>query len=458
MSVTATITPANTQLGGPFAPLRESTFRTIWSASLFSNFGQLILGVGAAWEMTRLSSSASMVALVQTALMLPLVIMSVPAGAVADMLDRRKIAMVGLGFSVICSVILTILAYLGYSTPWVLLAFCSLIGAGVALYSPAWQASIREQVEPEHLPAAVALGSVSYNVARSFGPALGGIIVAAAGAQAAFGVNAVCYVPLFIAFLFWKRRHVASRLPPERLDRAIQSGMRYAVHSPTIRVVLFRVFLFGLAGASYFSLGALVARNLLHGTASTFGLLLGCGGVGAVAGALAIGTVRERLGAEAASRLCALASAIALASAGFSSHVLITSLCFFLAGGANMLIIGLMNVTVQLSAPRWVTARILSLFSSALTAGIAIGAIVWGEVANGWGIDIAMMASGSALFVTMLVGFVLPMPQSSTDDFEPVVPGSDPNVALDLTLRSGPISLEIDYHVDPAKARDFTAS
>src|SRR5450432_2579287 len=154
-------------------PLREPTYRRIWSASVLSNFGQLILGVGAAWEMTRLTTSASMVALVQTALMLPMMLVSVPAGAVADMFDRRKIAIIGLSFSTVCAAVLTTLALNGLTNAWMLLAFCSLIGAGVALYSPAWSASISEQVTPEHLPAAIALGSISYNVARSFGPAVG---------------------------------------------------------------------------------------------------------------------------------------------------------------------------------------------------------------------------------------------------------------------------------------------
>ncbi|PZU57413.1 MAG: MFS transporter, partial [Sphingobium sp.] len=231
--------------GGSFAPLREPVFRRIWTASLLSNFGQLILGVGAAWEMTRMSASPSMVALVQTALMLPLMLVTLPAGAFADMFDRRRIAMSGLAFSMACAALLTFLAWTGHSSPWMLLAFCSLIGAGVALYSPAWQASISEQVGPRLLPAAVALGTISYNVARSFGPALGGIIVLAAGAHAAFAINAICYLPLFLAFFAWQRRHVPARLPPEQFHRAMVSGMRYALHAGAIRTVLLRAFLFG---------------------------------------------------------------------------------------------------------------------------------------------------------------------------------------------------------------------
>jgi MFS family permease len=201
---------------GTFAPLRVPLYRRIWTASLLSNFGQLILGVGAAWEMTRMATSPGMVALVQTAMMLPLMLVALPAGALADMFDRRKIAMAGLLVASFFASILALLSYLGLTTPWMLLAFCTLIGTGVALYGPAWQASIGEQVEPALVPKAIALGSISYNVARSFGPALGGVIVLAAGAETAFAINALCYVPLLLVFLFWRRIPVPSRLPPEQ--------------------------------------------------------------------------------------------------------------------------------------------------------------------------------------------------------------------------------------------------
>ncbi len=447
--------PVNEKPVGMFEPLRDRAFRTIWSASLLTNFGQLILGVGAAWEMTRLTSSPSMVALVQTAMMLPLMFIAVPAGAVADMFDKRKIAMTGLGFSMLCSATLSTLALLGYTTPWLLFGFCSLIGAGVALYSPAWQASIRDQVAPEQLPAAVALGSLSYNVARSFGPAIGGLIVLAAGAQAAFAVNTFGYLPLILAFLFWERKHVPSRLPPERLDRAIVSGGRYALHSPAVRTVLIRSFAFGLSGASTAALAPLIARTLLKGDASTFGLLLGASGVGAVVGALSVSKVSSTLGAEKAIRLFALVSGASIIACGFSGNLFVTCALLFIAGGTSILTIALLNVSVQMAVPRWVTARALSLFSSALTGGIAIGSIVWGSVASAKGVDVALMASGGALLFTPLLGFWLPLSEEAIDGVEPVEIGNEPEVALKLSMRSGPISVAVDYRVDPASAREF---
>jgi MFS family permease len=455
LRVTATAELIERPSSGALAPLREKTFRTIWTASLFSNFGQLVLGVGAAWEMTRLTSSPAMVAYVQTAMMIPLMFIAVPAGAIADMFDHRKTAMAGLGVSVICSAVLAVLVALGFTTPWTLLIFCAFIGAGVALFTPAWQASVREQVSPEQLHAAVALGAVSYNVARSFGPALGGLIVVAAGAQAAFGVNAVCYIPLFMAYFFWKRVKVPSRLPPERIDRAILSGARYAFHSSPIRIVLIRAVMFGLASAAYAAMGPLIARDLLHGDAGTYGLLLGAAGVGAVAGAFAISKMRELFTTEAAVRIAMIASAVALAIIGLSHNVALTCFGFLIIGGSNILTAGMLNVTVQLFAPRWVTARVLSLFSSSLTGGIAIGSVIWGQVAQNWNVEVAVLASGVVVFLCAMMGFLRPIPESSKTGIEPVELGNTPDVALDLTLRSGPVMIEIDYVVDPERARDF---
>jgi MFS family permease len=447
----------STAAGGSatFAPLREPTFRRIWTASLFSSFGQLIIGVGAAWEMTRLSNDPAMVALVQTAMMLPLMLVALPAGAVADMFDRRKIALAGLGFSILASAALTAIALLGLTTPWLLLAFCVLIGAGVALYAPSWQASIGEQVSEEHLPAAIGLGTISYNLARSFGPAIGGLVVLAFGAQAAFAITAAFYVPLWLAFYAWQRQHVPSRLPPERIDRAIASGGRYARHSPPIRTVLTRVFVFAVASASAAALTPLVAKDLLGGNAATFGLLLGAQGVGAVLGALIMGDLRSRFSTEAIVRFCTLATAIALVVVGLSTSLVVTCIALFIGGGCNIVGFAQLNVTVQLTAPRWVTARALSLYSSALTGGIALGAWIWGAVAKGNDVTVAFIASGAAVAATLLLSWLLPLPQADDEDTDSIGIGEDPEVALGLTMRSGPIVVEIEYDVDPEQAREF---
>jgi MFS family permease len=441
---------------GAFAPLREKTFRTIWIASLFSNFGQLILGVGAAWEMVRLSNnSPSMVALVQTALMLPLMLVALPAGAVADMFDRRKIALTGLGFAVIASTVLTTLAFLGLTTPWMLLGFLVLVGGGVALYSPSWQASIGEQVSQENLPQAVALGTISYNVARSFGPALGGLIVLAFGAKAAFGINATFYIPLWLAFFAWTRRHVPSRLPPERIDRAIITGARYALHSPPVRVVLIRALAFGFTTATSSALAPLVAKNMLHGNAGIYGVLLGATGIGAVLGAVFVGDLRHRMSTETAVRILAVGGGASLIVIGLSHMLWLTCAAFFVQGACSILISSALNVTVQLSAPRWVTARALSLYSSAMTGGVALGAWIWGMVAAHYDVAFALIASGIAAGATAALGLVFSLQDADEIDTSSVDIGYEPEVALGLTMRSGPVVIEVEYDVDPAQAREF---
>jgi len=444
-----------TSAPGALAPLREGPFRRIWSASVLSNFSQLFLGVGAAWEMTRLNDSPSMVALVQTAMMLPLMTVTLPAGAIADMFDKRKTAMAGLAFASASAAGLTVVAHLDMLTPWLLLAFCALTGAGVALFVPAWQASIPEQVSRQNLPAAVGLGTISFNIARSFGPAVGGLIVLAAGAKMVFGLTSLLYAPLLIAFFLWKREIVPSRLPPERIDRAIIGGARYALHSPSIRTSLARVFLFGLMSAASAALAPLVAKDLLGGDASVFGILLGSQGAGAVLGALFVSHLRHRFSTESTIRVCAIICGLAIACIGLSPTLLLTCMAYFVVGSTNILSIALLNVSVQLSAPRWVTARALALFSSSITAGFGIGALIWGLVANMEGVTAAFVVSGVAVMLTSLLGYALPLTRDQEGEDPSVSPSGDPKDSLGLNLRSGPIVVEIEYDVDPAAARDF---
>ena len=303
---------------GVAAPLRHTVFRRIWLASLLSNLGLLIQGVGAAWAMTQMTSSADKVALVQTALMLPIMLISMPAGAIADMYDRRIVALVSLSIALVGATALAVLAWLGLVTPEILLAFCFIVGSGMALFGPAWQSSVSEQVPAETLPSAVALNGISYNIARSFGPAIGGIVVATAGAVAAFAINAVLYIPLLVVLFLWRRTSEPSRLPRERLNRAIVSGVRYIANSPSIRIVLARTLVTGLIGGSVSALMPLVARDLLHGGAQTYGIMLGAFGMGAVIGALNIAEVRKRMSGEAAVRACTLSMAGAIAAVALS--------------------------------------------------------------------------------------------------------------------------------------------
>jgi MFS family permease len=396
---------------GVAAPLRHTTFRRIWLASLLSNLGLLIQAVGAAWAMTQMTSSADKVALVQTALMLPVMLISMPAGAIADMYDRRIVSMVSLSVALSGATALTVLAWLGLVTPTTLLVFCFIVGSGMALFGPAWQSSVSEQVPTETLPSAVALNGISYNIARSFGPAIGGIVVATAGAVAAFAANAVLYIPLLVVLFLWRRENKPSRLPRERLNRAIVSGVRYIANSPPIKIVLARTLITGLIGGSVSALMPLVTRDLLHGGAQTYGIMLGAFGMGAVIGALNITEVRKRLGGEAAIRACAISMGGSIAAVALSHQRVLTAAALVVAGAAWMLAVALFNIGVQLSAPRWVAGRSLAAFQASISGGIAIGSWGWGRLTDAAGVEAALLVSAILMLLSPLLGFWLKMPR-----------------------------------------------
>jgi len=443
--------------GGIFSPLRHAVFRRIWTASLLSNLGILVLGVGAAWTMTQISSSADMVALVQTSLMLPVALVSTPAGAIADMFDRRIVGLVALSIALAGAISLSALAWLGFVTPVLLLVACFIIGSGMALFGPAWQASVSEQVPAEALPSAVALNGISYNIARSFGPAIGGIIVASAGAVAAFATNALLYLPLLIVLFLWRRVKEPSRLPPERMARAVISGVRYIVHSPPIRIVLGRTLVTGIAGGSVSALMPIVTRDLLHGGAQTYGVMLGTFGMGAVIGALNISALRGRVGDEVSIRLCMIVMGVCVAVVAISRWPALTGTALVFAGAAWTASVTVFNVGVQLAAPRWVAGRALAAYQAAISGGIALGSWAWGSIANVVGVEGALLISGATLFASPVLGLWIRMPTVSGPNELSLDVLADPEMRLSLTPRSGPIVIEIEYRVDPAKARLFYA-
>lgn len=442
------------KLDGITAPLRYATFRRIWLASLLSNLGILIQGVGAAWAMTELTSSADKIALVQTALMLPVMLIAMPAGAIADMYDRRVVALVALSIALCGATGLTSLDWLGLTRPNLLLIFCFVVGGGMALMGPAWQSSVSEQVPADSLPAAVTLNGISYNIARSFGPAIGGIVVATAGTVAAFALNALLYLPLIVALFLWKREAEPSRLPRERLSRAIISGVRYITNSPSIKIVLTRTMVTGVIGGSVTALMPLVARDLLHGGAQTYGIMLGALGFGSVIGALYIGEMRRRMSGEAAVRACTLSMGGAIAAIALSREPILTAAALILAGSVWTITWTLFNIGVQLSAPRWVAGRSLAAWQVAFSGGIAMGSWGWGRLTDAAGVEIALLVSAALMLLSPMLGLWLRMPRINArgEDAEPL---ADPEVRLPLSYRSGPLVVEIEYRVAPENARAF---
>lgn len=272
----------------PWAPLRHPLFRWLWIASVASNIGTWFQNVGASWLMATISSSPTMVALVQAATSLPMFLLSLPAGAIADVLDRRRLLLVSQTWMMLAAAGLTISTALDATTPWLLLSFTFLLGLGAALNGPAWQSSIPELVPREDLPAAVTLGSIAFNIARAAGPALAGLVVAAAGPALTFLVNAVSFLGVVIVIFFWRRPGEETVLPAERILGAMTTGLRYVRHAPEVIAPIVRGFTFILCGASLWALLPLVAREDLKTGPAEYGLLLGALGAGAVASAMVL--------------------------------------------------------------------------------------------------------------------------------------------------------------------------
>ncbi len=427
----------------------------MWLASLISNLGLFILSVGAAWIMTQLTSSPTMIAMVQTALMLPVALFSVASGALADMFDRRKLAMIALSISMAGTGALTIAAHAGHITAWLLLLLCFVVGSGTALLWPAWGASVNEQVPNEVLPAAVALNGISYNVARSFGPAIGGVIVASAGSVSAFAIAAVFYIPLLGVLYRWNRKSEASRLPPESLGRAVISGFRFVLNSPPVRMVIIRTLVAALAGGSVAALLPLIARDLLGGGAQLFGLLLGAFGIGSVFGALNVGRLRAIFSGQVCVRLSSFGMGFAVVVVALSRLPILTGVALLLFGAAWTACMMILNVSVQMSAPRWVAARALASYQAAVAAGVALGGWGWGALANSFGVDQALLLSAAALIASPALGRWIRVPAIAGLAGGAADTLADPEMRLPLTARSGPIVIEIEYRVDTQQARLF---
>ncbi|MDX3899838.1 MAG: MFS transporter [Sphingobium sp.] len=437
------------------SPLSIPIFRAVWIASMASNFGGLIQSVGASWMMMSLSRSEQMVALVQASTTLPIMLLSLAAGAIADNYDRRLVMLGAQFFMLLVSAGLALAAWAGWLSPWALLGFTFLIGCGTALNGPAWQASVGEMVPRVALPNAVALNSMGFNIARSVGPAVGGVIVAAAGAAAAFLTNALSYVGLIAVLVRWRPEGSASPLPRERVDMAMRAGVRYVVMSPNIRVVLLRAMLFGLVASAVPALMPVVARDLMTGGALTYGLLLGAFGIGAVGGALASGRLRRALPTERIVRVSILVMALGSLGAGLSQWLLLAVPALMLAGAGWVLTLSTFNVTVQMAAPRWVVARALSLYQMAAFGGMAAGSWLFGTLAEDHGVEPALMIAAAGLTIVAALGLILPLPQTGGEDLELLGRWTEPETVVPVEGRSGPVVITIEYRIAPGSVVPF---
>jgi MFS family permease len=437
------------------SPFGYPLFRGVWAASTLSNLGALIQSVGASWMMIQIARSADMVALVQASVTLPIMMLSLVSGAMADNFDRRKVMLAAQLFMLLMAVVLTVCTWLGVVTPWLLLLFTFLIGCGAAFHAPAWQASVGDMVPRAELPGAVALNSMGFNIARSVGPAIGGVIVAVAGVAAAFAVNAASYLPLIAVLVRWRPSPDPQVLPRETLGTAIGAGIRYVSMSPVIRTALVRGAAFCMGASAIMALMPLVAKVLIAGGPLTYGLLLGAFGTGAVAGAIGVAQLRRLMSIEAILQAAGGTVACGAAIIGVSTHLAITLAALVLIGAGWVLTLATFNVAVQMSAPRWVVARALSLYQMAAFGGLAAGSWLWGVVAADAGVRVAMLVAAAVTLGCALLGRWLPMTQATELNLDPLRLWQEPTTVVPVEPRTGPVVISIEYVIHEQDVLEF---
>jgi MFS family permease len=381
--------PANSAL----APLREPLFRSLWIAAVISYTGTWMQNVGAGWLMTQLTMSPLMVSLVTAATTLPVFLVILPAGALADLVDRRRFLLITQSWMVVAAALLGILTLEHFVTPWMILLFTFILGLGAVMNDPAWQAITPEVVCPENHAPAVALNSVGFNVARAIGPALGGLVIATAGSGVAFLLNAASFFGVIFFLYRWKRPHV-EQVETGRVRDALVAGLRYVRGAPLVRSILIRTGAFSLAASSLPALLPLLARP--HG-ATGYGLLLGFFGLGALGGAAVLPRLRTRLSVDGVVTFAILIFAAMTAVAGRVQTFSWLCLVLFASGTAWIGILACLNIAAQTMCPSFLRARALSVYLLVLQGGMALGSTAWGALATRIGVPAALLCSAVAL-------------------------------------------------------------
>lgn len=458
--VNTTPTPAEAPADqNPWSPLRRPVFRSIWLAAMVSNLGTWVHEVGAGWLMTSLTPSAALVALVQAAATLPMFLLALPAGVTADLVDRRKLLIVGQGWMAAVALALAATSLLDLVTPGLLLVLTAALAVGMALSAPAWQAITPELVGFAELPKAVALNSMGFNVARALGPALGGILLATLGSWANFAVNAVSFLGVLWVLARWQREPAASPslLPEERFVGALRLGVRWVRNSPRMKTVLLRGGLFVLPASSWWALLPLVARNELAVGPGGYGALVGAFGVGAVAAAWVLPTIRRRVSADALGLAASLVFAATLVALALAPNLGVAVAAAFAGGGAWLTVLSGYNVAAQSAVPGWVRARALSVYMLVFYGSLAAGSTIWGSVAEQTSVRTALGVAAGVL----LVGLVSALRRLGAVDPTRVAPSRHwpaPLVAAAPEPEGRPVLVTVAYRVDPTRAADFVAA
>ena len=421
-----------------------------------SNTGTWMQNVGAAWLMATLAPSPLLVALVQTATNLPVFLLGVPAGAIADIVDRRKLLVITQGCMLAAAAALGILTLTGSTGPWTLLWLTFILGLGSTMNGPAWLAIMPELVPARELPAAIALNSVGFNLARAIGPALGGAVVAAAGAGGAFVLNAISFVGVMIVLYLWRREPERAHQSTETISEAMWAGMRYVRFAPPLHSVLFRSGSFVLSASALWSLLPLVAKIELHRGSSGFGLLLGCLGVGSIMAAVILGRLRQLVSPDAIATFgTVLFGLVSIALAYLSSFGAVAAV--LMAGGmAWMSVNSTLNTAAQTSLPAWVRARGLGVYLLVFQGAMAVGSVIWGAIADRIGLRTTLLIAGVALLGAAAATMRLRLAQFRELDIRPSLHWPEPTLMVERPPDHGPVLVTVEYIIEPIEAREFT--
>ncbi len=433
-----------------WSPLRYPVFRALWIASLVSNIGTWMQNVGGVWLMSSLSPSPFLVALMQTATSLPVFLVGIPAGALADIVDRRRLLLCTQGLMLIAAAVLSAVTIAGAIDVRGLLALTFILGLGTALNMPTWQAVMPELVPRRDLPAAVALNGVTVNVGRAVGPALGGVIVAAAGPGAVFLVNALSFIGVLVVLYRWPAKFAESVLPAERVLGATRAGQ--------IRAVLIRAGVFIVAGSAPWALLPALARQDLGLGAGGFGLLLGCIGLGAISGATVLQRVRRQYSLDQVLVGATLMFALVTAALALLSNVVALSTVLVAGGVAWILLMASFNTAAQNTAPTWVRARALGAYLLVFQGGLALGSVLWGALAARAGTRTALITAAAALIGGLAATLRWRMSSGVSLDLRPSLHWPEPRMEIEARVDEGPVLVTIQYRVDPEKGSGFVAA
>lgn len=446
--------PSKSASTSGFAPLRNKVFAVLWIATVVGNIGSFMRDVASAWLVTDLSQAPAAVALVQAAATLPVFLLAIPAGVLSDILDRRKFLIAVQFMLGLVSLSLMALSLSGLLTVSSLVALTFLGGVGAALVAPTWQAIVPELVAKPDLKSAVALNSLGINIARSIGPALGGLILAGFGAGFAYGADVTSYIIVIGALFWWRRATEADDALSERFGGAFRAGLRYAKASRELHVVLLRAAIFFACASAVWALLPLVARNLLGGGAGFYGVLLGAVGAGAILGAILLPRLRTALNADSLVLLAALVTAAVMAALALGLPRPFAVAILLLLGMAWIIALTTLNGVAQAILPNWVRGRALAVYLTVFNGAMTAGSLGWGAVAEAVGVQGTLLIGAGALFVAGLIMHRVRLPIGEAD-LAPSNHWPEPLVAAPVENDRGPVLILIEYRVPNAERDAF---